>query len=207
MACTGPVHADGTNRFVVGNFSSGGLDGWGKKIFSGETTYSLVHLGIDTVLKADSNDSASGLVKKITVDLLEYPYLNWRWRIENHLQDKADEKQKSGDDYPARVYVIDSGGLFFWTTKVLSYVWSDNSEKGDSWPNPYVKNNVKMFALRSARDNISTWYNEKQNVHEDFKHLFNKDVRYIDAVAVMTDTDNSNDHATAYFGDIFFSGD
>ena len=198
------VIADDSDELFAGIFSSGKLDGWKKKIFSGETTYDLVLLGNETVLKAYSQNSASGLVKNITVDLRKYPYLNWRWRIENRL-DKADEKQKSGDDYTARLYVIDSGGLFFWATKVLSYVWSDNSEKGASWPNPYVKNNVQMFAIRSAEDNISTWYSEKHNVHEDFKRLFGKDVHYIDAVALMTDSDNSDGHAEAYYGDIYFS--
>lgn len=198
------VVADGSDELFAGIFSSGNLDGWKKKIFSGETSYDLVLLGNETVLKAYSQDSASGLVKNITVDLRKYPYLNWRWRIENRL-DKADEKQKSGDDYSARIYVIDSGGLFFWATKVLSYVWSDNYEKGASWPNPYVKNNVQMFAIRSTEDNISTWYSEKHNVYEDFKRLFGKDVHYIDAVALMTDSDNSDGHAEAYYGDIFFS--
>lgn len=200
-----PVYAGETDRLNVGNFSSGEINGWQKKIFSGETSYTLTHLGIDTVLKADSRDSASGLVRKIRVDLLEYPYLNWSWMIENHLLDKADEKKKSGDDYTARLYVVDSGGLFFWATKVLCYVWSDNSQNGAVWPNPYVKNNVRMFAVRTAGDNTSTWYSEKHNVHDDFKRSFDKDVHYIDAVAVMTDTDNSDGKATAFYGDIFFT--
>lgn len=199
-----PVHADDPGKVPVGDFSAGKLDGWGKKVFSGETSYGLVFLGNETVLKADSQDSASGLIKKITVDLHKYPYLNWRWRIENRL-DKADEKTKPGDDYTARIYVIDSGGLFFWATKVLGYVWSDNSQKGATWPNPYVINNVQMFAIRSAADDTSTWYSEKHNVYEDFKRLFGKDVHYIDAVVLMTDSDNSNGHAEAFYGDIYFS--
>ena len=198
------VIADEPDKLFAGNFSSGKLDGWEKKVFSGETFYGLIMLDNETVLKADSQDSASGLVKKITVDLHKYPYLNWRWRIENRLE-KGDEKQKSGDDYSARIYVIDSGGLFFWITKVLGYVWSDNSPKGASWPNPYVKNNVQMLAIRSIKDDTSTWYSEKHNVYEDFKRLFGKDIHYIDAVALMTDSDNSDGHAEAYYGDIFFS--
>ena len=203
---TQTVLADDPGKILVGDFSTGKLDGWGKRVFSGETSYGLVKLDTMRVLKADSQDSASGLIKKITVDLHKYPYLNWRWRIENRL-DKADEKQKSGDDYSARIYVIDSGGLFFWATKVLSYVWSDNSQKGTAWPNPYVKNNVQMFAVRSTEDDTSTWYVEKHNVYEDFKRLFGKDVHYIDAVALMTDSDNSNGHAEAFYGDIYFSMD
>jgi len=178
------VNANELDKIVIGNFSSGQLDGWEVKVFADETRYHLVQLENETVLKAKSHDSASGLVKKVTVDLHKYPYLNWRWRIENRLRE-LDEKHKSGDDYSARIYIIVSGGYSPWNTKALNYVWSNNSQKGESWPNAFAKKNAIMLAVRSAEDEISTWYNEKRNVYEDFKHLFGANVRHIDAVALM----------------------
>ena len=62
------------------------------------------------VLKAESNSSASGLFKKTSVDLQEYPYLNWSWRIENRLATNSKEL-KSDDDYGARVYVVIDPGV------------------------------------------------------------------------------------------------
>ncbi len=35
--------------------------------------------------------------------------------------------------------------------------------------------------------------------------LFKKEIRYVDAVAIMTDSDNSGGVVLAYYGDIFFS--
>ena len=62
-----------------------------------------------------------------------------------------------------------------------------------------------MIALRSSTDQTGTWYTEKRNILADLKHQFGEDIRYIDAVAIMTDTDDSFDKVTAYYGDIYFS--
>jgi hypothetical protein len=39
----------------------------------------------------------------------------------------------------------------------------------------------------------------------DFKALLGKDIRQIDGVAIMTDSDNSGLSARALYGDIYFS--
>jgi len=62
-----------------------------------------------------------------------------------------------------------------------------------------------MVAVRTSSDKTETWYSEKRDVGADFKQLTGEGVRYIDAVAIMTDTDNSHDKAMAYYGDIYFS--
>jgi len=62
-----------------------------------------------------------------------------------------------------------------------------------------------MIAVRGAQDKPGGWVREKRNVRADFKRLFGKDIRYIDAVAIMTDTDNSGQQASAAYADVFFS--
>ena len=64
-----------------------------------------------------------------------------------------------------------------------------------------------MLALRSSGDQTSTWYTEKRNILADLKQLFGEDIHTIDAVAIMTDTDNAKGKATAYYGDIYFTKD
>jgi len=64
-----------------------------------------------------------------------------------------------------------------------------------------------MLALRSSTDEAATWYQEKRNVAADLKEFFGTEIRYIDAIAIMTDTDNSGQETSAQYGDIFFSGD
>jgi len=204
----GSVFAESTenNHLMVGQFSAGNLKDWSPKIFNNNTVYTLSVLDGKQVLKALSNNSASGLVKEVTVNIKEYPYLNWRWRVETKVF-SSDETKKSGDDYSARLYVMKSGGFFFWNTKALNYVWSSGKRHGDSWPNAFAPGNNRMIALRSAEDKTGTWYIEKINVYEAFKDWQGYEVVTIDAIAIMTDTDNTHQQAIAFFGDIYFSKD
>ncbi len=190
---------------AVGEFSQRKLDHWLPKKFVSETRYSLATIDGETALKAESRKSASGLIKKIRVDLEKYPFLNWRWRIENRLTGTFDEKQKPGDDYAARIYVVVSGGIAIWNTRALNYVWAKNSPKGDIWPNAFAGNNAMMTALRSSDAPVAVWHSEKRNIRGDFKKLFGKEVRFIDAVVLMSDTDNTQKKVTAHYGDIYFS--
>jgi hypothetical protein len=52
---------------------------------------------------------------------------------------------------------------------------------------------------------LGKWVSYKRNVLEDLKEIVGKEVRYIDAIAVMTDSDSSAQQATTYYGDIYFS--
>lgn len=201
----GSTAAD-TSRVIVGEFSGGSLEGWKPKSFKGTTQYTIELLDDVRVLRANSEQSASGLVKEQRIDLEQTPYLNWRWRIENRLGAR-DEQSKSGDDYAARIYVVVSGGWAFWRTRAINYVWADNSPKGMVWPNAFAGRNAMMIALRSADDQTGTWYQEKRNVLRDLEAQFGKGIRYIDGVALMTDTDNAGGSAVAYYGDIYFSRD
>ncbi|MFA5984240.1 MAG: DUF3047 domain-containing protein [Methylococcaceae bacterium] len=194
------------NEVHLGDFSTNqnALATWQEQAFKNKTRYELLKLDGIQVVKATSTGTASGLFKKQTIDLRETPYLNWRWRIENRLA-ALQEQSKSGDDYVARVYVIKDGGLAFWQTLALNYVWASSSARGQAWPNAYAGKNTMMLAIRSASDNIGTWYAEKRNIAEDFKQLTGQEIDTIDAIAIMTDTDNSHLKAQAYYGDIFFS--
>lgn len=179
------------------------LAGWEENSFSGNTHYEVVQLDGSPALLASSNQSASGLVHKQTIDLNQTPYLSWSWRVDHLLHD-VDERSKGGDDYPARVYVVISGGLLFWRTRALNYVWSSNQAIGSQWPNAFTSN-ATLVAIRNNTSPLNQWLTEKRNIREDIKRYLGLDADHIDAVAIMTDTDNSGQSATAYYRDIVFT--
>ena len=189
----------------VSQFDSEGLTGWSEKSFSGHTRYTLVERAGTKVLMAESKSAASALYKKVRIDLVKTPYLNWDWLVTKHLGNINEQKQE-GDDYPARVYVIINGGIFFWKTRALNYSWSSNQAKGTTWPNAY-SDNARMLALQSGSTNLGEWVSEKRNIRDDFQKLFGEDLRYIDGIAVMTDTDNSQGRAVTFYRHLFFSSD
>ena len=68
------------------------------------TRYALVSQDGVTVLEAHAESSASGVARPLDIDPKRYPVLRWRWKVAN-LIGKADPTRKSGDDYPARLYI------------------------------------------------------------------------------------------------------
>ncbi len=191
-------------QLPIASFSDSSLEGWEEKSFSGTTSYQLVSLEGKTVLRAESDDSASILIKKISVNLKKFPFLNWRWRIENRLP-PADETTKLGDDYAARIYVVVDGGILPWRTRSVNYVWANEASKDSVWQNAFTGKNAMMIALRDRQDSRSTWYSEKRDVYQDLKRQFGREFESIDAIAIMTDTDNSHGQVKGYYGDIYFS--
>ena len=212
LLATYPVFATEQNsafidhKLLIGEFSKGHLTGWQEKEFNGNTGYKIVNdVNGTNVLQASSHNSASGLFKEQRIDLQKTPYLNWSWKTDA-LFSGLNEKEKSGDDFVARIYIVIDGGMFVWKTKALNYVWSSTYEKGEFWPNPYISN-ATIFAVESGREKVGQWLSYKRNVREDLKKVLGKEVRYIDAIAVMTDSDSSGQQATSYYGDVYFSAE
>ena len=180
----------------------GDVSAWEEKVFSGKTVYEQVSIDGQAAVRATSRGTASGLFRKQRIDLEKTPILEWTWRVEGTLGD-IDERTREGDDYRARVYVIRSDPVFFWRTRAVNYVWASTRTVGETWPNAYTEN-ARHIAVRSGDKHAGGWMNERRNVRADFRALFGKEVRYVDAVAIMSDTDNSGGSALAYYGDITF---
>lgn len=221
-----------TDTVSVGNFSGATLSGdlpehWDPLTFEDieqHTRYSLVSDGNITVIEADSNGSSSGLTRKITIDPQEYPVISWRWKIANIYQ-KGDVSRKSGDDYPARIYITfayDPEKVGFWDKvkfnsikllygeyppiNAINYIWASKAPKGMTIPNPYT-DRVKMIVVESGDDQALEWISEKRNILQDYRDAFGEDPPRISGVAIMTDSDNTGETAKAWYGDIVFSKD
>jgi len=179
----------------VGRFSFGDLSGWNDKPFKGKTIYTLE----GSVLKARSVKSSSGLIKKLSVDTRKYPKLSWNWRIDHSLK-REDIKSKKGDDFAARVYVI-FPRTFFWRMRAINYVWANKMPKGSEAVSPYTANSV-IVALQSGDEKAGTVVQEERDIREDYRRIFGEEPPLLGGVAILTDTDDTQDEATAWYGDI-----
>lgn len=176
--------------------------GWQTKSFSGETHYSLEKINGQLALRAVSNAAASGRYREIDIDLNKTPVLNWSWMVDNTIAN-LNERTKAGDDYAARVYVVFSGGMAFWRTRAINYVWSSSQSINTHWSSAYT-DHVRMIAMQSGQKRLGEWVNERRNVRADYRRLFGEEPGKLNAVAIMTDTDNSGASASAWYGDIWF---
>ena len=199
-------------------------DGWKPLTFPKipqHTHYSLVKDGARIVVKATSQASSSGLTREIQIDPKEYPIIQWQWKASNILK-AGNVAKKEGDDYPARIYVTfqyDSQkvGLFgkakYEAAKLIygrypplgaiNYIWESRAPVGTAVPNPFT-DQVHMIVVESGSSKLNTWITEERNVYEDYRRAFGEEPPMISGVAIMTDTDNTNESAEAYYGDIAF---
>jgi hypothetical protein len=223
------VRAESDDVLEVGKFSDFSLDEaipaqWEPLTFKNiheHTTYSLVKKNGKTVIRAESKASASGLIRKISIDPLQYQLISWSWKISNVFE-KGDVSQKQGDDYPARIYITfeydpDKLGFFEKTRyqaarliygqypphAAINYIWESKAPIETIVSNPYT-DRVKMIVIESGDENSGVWRKEKRNVYEDYKRAFGEEPPMISGVAIMTDSDNTKESAVAWYGDIFF---
>ena len=168
-----------------------------------KTIYSVGKNENGNFLKSEANNAASGLGKEIVVDLNKTPFINITWKIEQDLNG-IKENSKKGHDYAARVFVIKKTGATPLSNRAINYVFSSNNDVGLNWPSPYTKKSIDNV-LASTKKNMNEWVTVKANVKEDFKRFHNLDVKELDGVAIMSDTDNSKMKSIAYFQNIYFS--
>jgi len=154
-------------------------------------------------LKADADNSASGLGKEIKINLNETPIINITWKVEKDLSG-IKENTKKGHDFAARVFVIKKTGATPLSNRAVNYVFSSNNKIGENWTSPYTKKSIDNV-LSTTKEKLNEWVTVKANVKEDFKRFHDLDIDELDGVAIMTDTDNSKMRAVTYYQNIYFS--
>jgi hypothetical protein len=176
---------------------------WEPHAFTGVTDYRLLEVDGRLAVAATCTDgTASGLFYRKDIDLTATPILEWEWRVDETLEG-IDETTRSGDDYPARLYVVDEAPVLRWRTRALNYVWSSTSPRDTDWPNAFAAQ-ARMIAVASAAEAGQGWRTERRNVRDDFRRFHDREPERINAVAVMTDCDNTGQETRAFYGSIRF---
>ncbi len=183
----------------IDDFEHGLRPGWEEKRFEGRTLYEIVPEGTGHVLRATSQQGASGLIYRMAYDPKRFALLSWRWKVDNIIA-SGDATRKSGDDYAARVYVI-FPHWFPPKTRSINYIWANRLPQGEHIPNPFFANAV-MVAVESGPQKVGQWLEETRNVYEDYRRIFGEEPPEAGAVAIMTDTDNTGEAAVAYYDDL-----
>lgn len=62
--------------------------------------------------------------------------------------------------------------------------------------------NFMMIAVESGPEHIGAWRQEERNIYEDYRKYFGEEPPKVGAIAIMTDTDNTGEEATACYGPI-----
>jgi hypothetical protein len=221
-----PVAGDG--ELAVGPFSSAGGKlpaGWAPLEFPKipeHTRYTLEPSEGGWVVRAQSRASASGLIRNdLAIDLREHPILSWRWKVDNLIA-KSDPTAKAGDDYAARIYIafryeparvpllrkakFKAAQIVFGDIPIgaINYIWATATPVGSILDNPYAGDFVKMIPVQCGSGSLGQSVAQQRNVYEDYKRAFGAEPPLVEGVAIMTDTDNTSESASASYGDIRF---
>lgn len=181
--------------------------------------YQLVTDGDTQVMSAQADDSASGLIARLSVQPGERLLLRWRWKVSN-VYEGGDARRKSGDDYPARVYVAfefeaDEASLFERLKrgtvkalfgeelpgKALNYIWANRLPQGEFVANPYTDDTV-MVAVNSGAELVGQWVTVERDIVADYRRAFGQAPPTIVGVGIMSDADNTGEAASAWYADI-----
>jgi hypothetical protein len=186
------------------------------------TEYRLVDDQGQTVLQAKAEGAASALSSAVKFDIRAAPMIEWRWKVAN-LIEGADNSVSSKEDSPARVVlgfdgdrsklsVLERAGASVSKSNnagrelpvsQLIYIWSNHVPVGTIIPNPRTKR-VQMVVASSGAAGVGKWQALSRNVLEDFRRAFGEEPGMLTDVGVLTDTDNTQSSAEAWYGDIRF---
>lgn len=148
----------------------------------------------EAYLEANAENSAVAIAKKFTYELSQYPYLKWQWRVLD-LPQGADERFKETGDSAAAIYVIFEGII---RPNIIKYVWSASLPIETMTQSPY-NSKTKIVVLENQHSPLDQWIEEKVDVYADYKKLFEKKPEQVQAIGLMSDSDNTNSLALAHY--------
>lgn len=172
-----------------------------QRLFAKPTRYEVITEAGHAVLHAVSRSANAGLVREVTRLAPAAARLHWRWKVRAALPGNTRERERAGDDYAARVFVVFETSVFPLWTRAINYVWAATEKSGAVFASPYTKN-VGIVVLRSGDADAGQWQLEQRDVLADYQAFFGEPPSRISAVAVLVDTDNTASEAEAWFADL-----
>jgi hypothetical protein len=174
-------------------------EGWKSRGGKGSEVY-RVRSNHEAYLEANAIDSAVTIAKEFEYDLKEYPFLKWQWRVLEYPQG-GDERFKGTGDSAAAIYVIFEGRF---RPDNVKYVWSSSLPLGTTTESPY-SSKTKIVVLRNQSSHLGEWVSESVNVYADYKRLFGQEPKLVQAIGLMSDSDNTQSKAVAHYRGIMIS--
>ena len=178
--------------------------GWTAKEFVGHASVDLVRDDARLALRLRSERSSFALYRDVVVDVNEFPFLSWAWKVVR-IPSGGDVRERATDDQAAQVYVI----FPRWpaptrNSDVVGYVWDSRAPVGTRLTSTQAAN-VKIIVLESGRSRADTWRVEERDVAKDYAALFGRPAPRVGQVAVMIDTNDTRESAEALVGDLSFA--
>lgn len=168
-------------------------------------------------LEVQAHRSVSVIRRQFDPPLSSVGHLAFSWKVEA-LPDGADLKDAGATDAPVRILLAFDGDRSKWSARAhrlselsrlltgeplpyatLSYVWSRDDPLGSVLNNPRT-DRIRKVVVESGVENLGVWRDHQRDVRADFIRAFGEEPGPLLAVALMTDTDNTQSTLKAWYG-------
>lgn len=203
------------------SFSAKDKMGWEPVAFPGKVRtafHKQQRDGRDSV-QAESKSSASMLRQRVRIAPEQLGRLSFDWQVEN-LLDGADMSAQGQGDSPARLVLAFDGDRQKFSPRnamlnelsraltgedmpyaTLMYVWSNKQPVGTVIVHPRT-DRVRKIVVESGPQRLQQWLHYERDVRADFEKAFGEAPGELQALAIMTDSDNTQSRAKAWYGEI-----
>ena len=184
-----------------------------------KTTYTLQRYQGKTVIHADANTSASGLMAPLKPKPVVGKELIWEWKALGHIE-AADNAQGHTDDAPLRLILAFDGDKKSLSLKdqmafelahlisgqempyaTLMYIWASQKHNNKILGNKYTSR-LKMIVVEEGDEHVGEWRKYQRDIEQDYRAAFQESPGKLIAIGIMTDTDNTKSLVKAIYGDI-----
>lgn len=170
-------------------------------------------------MRADSQRSASMLRQKLHIEPEQLNRLSFEWQVENLIA-QADMRHRETEDSPVRLILAFDGDRQKFSAKnamlselsraltgedmpyaTLMYVWSNQQAVESIIVNPRT-DRVRKIVVESGPAHLKQWLRYDRQIRADFEKAFGEPPGALLGLAIMTDTDNTQSQARAWYGEI-----
>lgn len=221
LALAGCVHAPPPQP--ASPATSRWTEGWQPFVLPGKTKTVYTKQVVDDrwVLHAKAERSASMYRRVVRIEPDQLGMVSFSWKVSS-LLDQADVRDSETEDAAVRVLLAFDGDsarlsqrnrLMFDLMQSLSgetppfatlmYVWDGRAEV-DSLVINQRSDRVRKIVLESGPQHLGQWRSYVRDIRADYRRAFGEDPGALIGVAVMTDGDNTQARAEAWYGEISF---
>ena len=183
------------------------------------TLYAFTPIDKRLALSATAVASASMLRQSVYFEPGALRNIRFSWKVPALIAG-ADLTQRETHDAPVRVALSFAGDRAKFSLKnamfselaqvltgeplpyaTLTYVWCNACTRGSVLVNPRT-DRIREIVLESGPDHLGQWQDYERDIRADFERAFGESPGALLHVGLMTDTDNSRESATAWYGPI-----
>ncbi len=194
---------------------------WSHRPFPGKrfTDYRAVPVDGRLVIQTRSENAASMLRKSLHVAPTHLGAMSFSWKVPA-LIPGADLTQRDADDSPVRIVLAFDGERSKFSARnamlselahamtgepmpyaTLMYVWGNAQPVESVVLNPRT-DRIRKLVVESGPGRLGRWLTYERDVRADFEKAFGEPPGALLGVGIMTDTDNTQQKAYAWYGPI-----